>query len=100
MTQPFQVPASPLSREAWEGKICDDLLAGVNVTAEIRDRALAIVRVEGETRRQLISDRQSHLSEQATMMASRNAALRAMLPKSAHAQFDVNAARLNESRKV
>ena len=100
MTQPIQVPASPLRREEWERKICDDLLVGVNVTAEVRDRALAIVRADSEARRQLISDRQAHLSEQATMRASRDTAIRAMLPESAQAQFDANAARLTESRRV
>ena len=47
-----------------------------------------------------MTDRQAHLPEQATMMANRDAAIRAILPESAHSQFDANAARLNESRKV
>ena len=73
---------------------------GVNVTAEVRDRALAIIRTDSEARRQLISDRQAHLPEQSTMIARRDAAIRAILPESAHSQFDANAARLTESRKV
>ena len=100
MTQPDRAPASALSRVEWERKICDDLLSGVNVTAEVRDRALAIVRADSEARRQLMTDRQAHLPEQATMMASRDAAIRAILPESAHLQFDANAARLTESRRV
>ena len=100
MTQPNHVPASPLSREAWEEKICGDLLAGVNLTVQLRDRALAIVRVDSEARRQLMADRQAHLPEQATMKSSRDAAIRAILPESAHSQFDANAARLTEPRKV
>ena len=96
----MRVPASLLLREAWGQNICDDLLAGVNVTAEVRDRALALVRAGSEVRRQLISDRESHLSEQATMMASRDAAIRAILPGSAHSQFDANRARLSESRRA
>ena len=100
MIQPNRVPTSPLSREAWEQKISDDLLVGVNVTAEVRDQALAIVRADSEARRQLMSDRQTHLPEQATMMASRDAAIRAILPESAHSQFDANAARLTVSRMV
>ena len=100
MTQPNRVPVALLSREAWEEEICDDLLAGVNVAAEVRDRALAIVRADSAARRQLISDRQTHLPEQATMMAGRDATIRAMLPESVHSPFDANAARLNESRRV
>ena len=100
MTQPILVQASPLSRESWELKICDDLLVGVHVTAEDRDRALAIVLADSEARRQLISDRQAHLSEQTTMTARRAVAIRAMLPESVHSQFDANAARLAESRRV
>ena len=100
MTQPNHVPASPLSREAWEEKTCDDLLAGVNLTVEVRDRALAIVRADSEARRQLMTDRQAHLPEQATMISSRDAAIRAILPEGAHLQFAANAARLTESRRV
>ena len=100
MTQPNLVPASLLSRGAWEEKICDDLLVGANVTAEVRDRALAIVRADSEARRQLMTDRQAHLPEQATMISSRDAAIRAILPESAHLQFDANAARLTESRTI
>ena len=69
------------------------------VTAEVRDRALAIVRADSEARRQLISDHQAHLSERATMMASRDAAIREILPEGARSLFSANAARLKESRK-
>ena len=72
----------------------------MNLTADLRDRALSNVLVDSEARRQLISDRHGHLSKQATMMADRDAAIRAILPENAHSQFDGNAVRLTESRKV
>jgi hypothetical protein len=93
MTVERVVPASPLSRDAWEAEMCDELLVGLTVPAEIRDRALAIVREDSEARRLLSQRGAGHRDEQLAMMTVRDAAIRALLPEAERGQFDANVAR-------
>ena len=93
MTDLRAVPASPLSRDAWEAEMCDELLLGLTVSSEIRDRALAIVREDSESRRLLSQQGPGHLDAQVAMMAVRDAGIRTLLPEAERGKYDANVAR-------
>lgn len=76
--------------------MCDELLAGITVDMDVRQRALAIVRADSAARKELMHAVRvdpSRWYEQGPMIDRRDAEIRLLLPDdAARALFDRNVA--------
>jgi hypothetical protein len=84
---------------AWIQKQCDDLLEGIDISPAQRTQALAIVAADAHARRELVKADPSQFGEQVAMMASRDAAIRALMTTDvARERLDQNASRWTRIR--
>ena len=99
MPEPRLIPKSPLSVEAWIEEQCVDLLRGVEVAPEVFAAALLLVREDSAARRRLVELHPERSADQVEMIASRDAAVRALLATpEQRARLDENVARWKQEQ--
>jgi secreted trypsin-like serine protease len=99
MDQPRSARATSSSAsESAEGQ-CADLLEGVDLAPAVRAQALAIVTSDAAARRDLVAHHPHRFWDQIAMIATRDAAIRALLSTDdQRTRFDANVARWNSIR--